>query len=70
MIETVATVFEKIGEEILFVGGCVVPLYVPKHLWNWVRPTNDVDGVVEVASHREFAKLERKLEAQGFLRCR
>jgi hypothetical protein len=67
MIAVVAPVFDKIGEDVLFVGGSVVPLYVPQYLWNWIRPTNDVDGVVEVASHREFVQLERKLEAEGFL---
>ena len=66
MIKRVAQAFEKMGEGVLFVGGSVVPLYVPEHFWHGVRPTKDVDGVVEVSSHQAYAQLERKLERAGF----
>lgn len=52
MIAAVAPVLQKMGADVLFVGGSVVPLYVPQHLWSWVRPTNDVDGVVDALSSR------------------
>jgi predicted nucleotidyltransferase len=53
-------------ERVVFVGGCVTGLLITDEAVEDVRPTDDVDFIVEVASKAEYAKLEKELRKLGF----
>lgn len=52
--------------QIAFVGGCVTGLLITDPAAAPVRPTLDVDAIVEVASYAEFSALEDQLRRLGF----
>lgn len=54
--------------EIAFVGGCATGLLVSDPGASPVRPTLDVDAIIEIASYAEFTRLENKLSALGLRR--
>ena len=65
-LEIVAEGLEDLISEAVFVGGATVPFYLDDPEKEEVRTTDDVDVVIEIASHLEYAKLEEKLALKGF----
>lgn len=62
-------VAERLGElkdEVVFLGGCVAGLLVSEAAAPLVRPTRDVDLIIEVVSRRAFYELEADLASRGF----
>jgi hypothetical protein len=60
---------ERLGpirDEVVFVGGAVRGLLVTDPGAAGVRPTDDVDVIVEVSSLAAYQKLEARLRRQGF----
>ena len=57
---------EPLLGQMAFVGGCVTGLLITDPAAAPVRPTLDVDAIVEVASYAEFTVLEERLRALGF----
>ena len=53
-------------DKVIFVGGATVSLYASRPLAVSVRPTDDVDVVVELVSLGEFYDLQKHLLAIGF----
>ena len=53
-------------DEVVFVGGATIELYLTGQSALRVRPTDDVDCVVEVASRIEYYKVEERLRKLGF----
>lgn len=53
-------------DQIAFVGGCVAGLLITDPGAAPVRPTVDVDAIVEVASYAELMALEARLRQLGF----
>lgn len=53
-------------DEVAFVGGATIELYLAGQSALTVRATDDVDCVVEVATRSDFHKLEERLRARGF----
>jgi predicted nucleotidyltransferase len=69
MIEIVASGFKDLLPDVVFVGGATITLYLFEQATaseSSVRPTDDVDCVVEVASRSDYNKLEKKIRALGF----
>ena len=66
-IELVARGFGELLDRMTFVGGATTALYIDDPGAPDVRPTQDVDCAVQVASYAEFAKLEVELRTLGFL---
>ncbi len=65
-IESVAHVAEKLqalDEQFAFLGGAVLPLLLDDTSIVIVRPTKDVDVIVEVLTRLEYSKLEERLQA-------
>ncbi len=66
-IKTVNEFLKDLNQEFVYVGGAIVSLYAsvppPAHT---IRPTNDVDIVVELASYKGYADLDKKLRGVGF----
>ena len=68
-VESVAHVAEKLqalDEHFAFLGGAVLPLLLDDTSIVIVRPTKDVDVIVEVLTRLEYSKLEERLRASGF----
>jgi len=66
MLETVAEGLGDMLNEVVFVGGSVVGLYATDPAASEVRPTDDVDCMVEVSSRLSYYRLEEELRALGF----
>ena len=66
MLQIVANGLGKLRNSMVFVGGSVAELYVSNPAAADIRPTLDVDCVIELSSRIEHAKLEEDLRAIGF----
>jgi hypothetical protein len=68
-IERVLAVARQLGElaqEVVFVGGAATGLLVTDPAIADVRPTIDVDVIVEVISHVDYFRLQERLREKGF----
>lgn len=68
LIETVAAALGSLMDRLVIVGGCAAGLLITDPAQPPVRPTNDVDGVVEAASLVEYYAVEGEFEALGIPR--
>ena len=59
-LETVARVLRDMLDEVAFVGGATIGLYLDEVAAPDVRVTDDVDCVVEVASYAQFGAMENR----------
>lgn len=67
MLTTVARGLGHLLPEMVFVGGAIPELYIPKTVQiAEVRQTDDVDVIIEIAGRREFAELEQHLRDLKF----
>jgi predicted nucleotidyltransferase len=64
-IKAVSNALGPLKNEVVFVGGATVSLYADRRAIE-VRPTDDVDIVVEIATRHEYAELEEQLRKMGF----
>jgi predicted nucleotidyltransferase len=65
-IKAVHTALQELAQDVVFIGGATVSLYSTRPETE-TRPTDDVDIVVEVIHHREYAAIEKKLRLKGFV---
>jgi hypothetical protein len=65
-LDRVATCLGEINDEVVYLGGCVAGLLVAEAFAPQVRPTKDVDLIIELVSRTEFYELEQKLLELGF----
>jgi predicted nucleotidyltransferase len=65
-IKVVYDALQELAEKVVFVGGAVVSLYADRPAIG-VRPTDDVDIVVELMNYSGFAAIEGKLREKGFV---
>ena len=66
MLQTVANGLGDLKDEMVFVGGVVAELYASNPDLSEIRPTVDVDCVIELRSKTAHAKLEDDLRSLGF----
>ncbi len=66
MLITVASGLNDILNDVVFVGGAVVYLYFENKAMDYMRPTDDVDCIVNLSSLISYSKLEQELEKLGF----
>ena len=64
-IKTVALAFGELNEKIVFVRGAIVGLYADDPGAPEVRPTNDIDIVLEIISLIELENLREKFAGRG-----
>lgn len=65
----IKVVYESLGElanDVVFVGGATVSLYTDR-VAEEVRPTDDIDIIVELATYTGYADIEEKLRSKGFM---
>jgi predicted nucleotidyltransferase len=66
LLELAAAALDDLLPEVVFVGGASVELWITDPAAPPVRPTKDVDVVVEVATRAAFYAFEAKLRKRGF----
>lgn len=66
MLQTVANGLGDLKDDMVFVGGAVAELYASNPELSDIRPTLDVDCVIELRSKTAHIKLEEDLRALGF----
>jgi hypothetical protein len=66
LLQCVAQGLGCLKDEMVFVGGSVAELYAQHPELSDIRPTLDVDCVVEVVTYFEYTQLEEKLRSFGF----
>ena len=67
MLQTVANGLGELKNDMVFIGGAVAELYANDPAAFDIRPTLDVDCVIELSSRIEHARLEEDLRAKGFV---
>ncbi len=65
VVEKVANGLGDLNNEVLYIGGAVVGLYVTDVGAEQPRPTKDVDITVQVSSYSEMEKLREDLATKG-----
>jgi hypothetical protein len=66
MLQTVAIGLQELKEEVVFVGGAVAELYASDPAASDIRPTQDVDYVIEFSTRSEYHRFEENLRSKGF----
>lgn len=66
MLSVVARGLRDLREKVVFVGGATIDLYITDPAAPDVRPTDDVDCVIEISGRLEYYALEEKLRELGF----
>lgn len=64
-IKAVANALAELNAKVVFVGGATISLYPDKPIFE-VRPTDDIDVIIEILNYSERAALEEKLRSIGF----
>jgi predicted nucleotidyltransferase len=68
MMELVAArLGEDLREQLVFVGGAVAGLLITDPAQPTIRPTEDVDLIVEVAARADYQRVEETLRKRGFV---
>ncbi len=66
-LKAVNQALEGLEQDFVFVGGATVSLYATNEaLAAEVRPTDDVDVIVELATYSGYSALDEKLRKIGF----
>src|SRR3990167_5494675 len=66
MLELVARKLGELNNEIVYLGGCTTALFINDPLSLDVRPTIDVDCIVDIISLGQYHRFERQLIKKGF----
>lgn len=64
-IKAVAKALDNLKEKVVFVGGATISLYPDQPVFE-VRPTDDVDVIIEILNYSDRTGLEEKLRSIGF----
>ncbi|HST56452.1 MAG TPA: nucleotidyl transferase AbiEii/AbiGii toxin family protein [Solirubrobacteraceae bacterium] len=66
LLETGASALGPLREEVVFVGGASLVLWITDPAAPSPRPTKDVDVIVEVADRWGYEQFSKRMRAQGF----
>jgi len=68
-VERIIAVVRRLGElaqKVVFAGGAVTGLLITDPVFSDVRPTIDIDVIVEVITLADYHRLQRRLREKGF----
>jgi hypothetical protein len=65
LFESVVRLLGPVLDELVFVGGCTTGLFITDPAAGGIRPTKDVDAIVDVTSYAKYAALSERLRALG-----
>lgn len=66
MLEIAAGHLEPLLEEVVFVGGATIELWISDPLAPPLRATADVDVIVEISTRRDYYSFEKRVRSLGF----
>ncbi len=66
VIRKIATALGEMNEQVVYVGGATVSLYINDSAADDVRPTKDVDISMAIASIGELEAIREELTQKGF----
>ena len=66
MLELVARKLGELNDKVVYLGGCATALFINDPLSLDVRPTVDVDCIIDVISLGQYYKFESELSKVGF----
>lgn len=67
MIENVVQGLGEVKDKLVFVGGAIASLYIDENLSVEIRPTEDVDCIIEIMKQSDYRKLEKDLLSKKFV---
>ena len=65
MLELAAEYLDDLLDEVVFVGGATVELWVTDEAAPEFRPTDDIDVIVEITTRRDYYRFEKKVRHAG-----
>lgn len=65
LFESVVRLLAPVLDELVFVGGCTTGLFITDPAASSIRPTKDVDAIVDVTSYAKYAALSERLRGLG-----
>jgi hypothetical protein len=65
LFESVVRLLRPVLDDLVFVGGCTTGLLTTDPAASAIRPTKDVDAIVDVTSYAKYAELSERLLALG-----
>ncbi len=65
-LKAVSNALKPLNTEFVFVGGATVSLYADRAAEE-VRPTDDVDVLIELIAYNDYAAIDEKLRTIGFI---
>ena len=65
LFESVVRLLAPVLDELVFVGGCTSGLFITDPAAAGIRPTTDVDAIVDVVSYAKYTALAERLRALG-----
>ncbi len=66
LLQSVVSELGELADEFVFVGGCTVGLFITDEGSEYIRPTKDVDGIVEAATYSQYVDFGTRLSKLGF----
>lgn len=67
LFEEVVGLLAPVLDELVFVGGCTTGFFVTDPAATAIRPTKDVDAIVDVTSYAKYTALADRLRALGLV---
>jgi predicted nucleotidyltransferase len=55
----------ELNEKVVFVGGATISLYADRPVFE-IRPTDDIDVIIEILNYFDWGQLEERLRSLGF----
>jgi hypothetical protein len=65
LFESVVRLLAPVLDELVFVGGCTTGLFITDPAASGIRPTRDVDAIVDVTSYAKYTALSERLRSLG-----
>lgn len=65
LFESVVRLLAPVLDELVFVGGCTTGLFITDPAASGIRPTKDVDAIVDVTSYAKYTTLSERLRTLG-----
>ena len=62
LFESVVRLLAPVLDELVFLGGCTTGLFITDPAASGIRPTRDVDAIVDVASYAKYTALSLRVE--------
>ena len=67
LLESAVRLLVPVIDELVFVGGCTTGLFITDPAAGGIRPTKDVDAIVDVTSYAEYTELAERLRRLGLV---